>query len=145
MRNAINGSESEEMGDINQHDPLVITVKDYDKKSIKQVLGNKEQTVGDVLLVNGRPAIVKKRRTQPKQILKQIDDDEIPQKESNRKLFGRKLLKSRKIVRVKVRATLRATMDKLEKKGKAHHAADILANRKDNKQLVLNSFEDLNC
>jgi hypothetical protein len=56
------GSESEEMGDINKHGPLVIRVKDYDKKLITTVLENKGQKVGDVLLVNGRPVIVKKRR-----------------------------------------------------------------------------------
>ena len=60
-------------------------------------------------------------------------------------MFGRKLLNSRKKVRVKVRGKHRGTMDKMEEKEVGPQAADILANRKDNKQLVLNSFEDLNC
>ena len=144
VRNAINGSESEEMGNINQHDPLVIIVKDYDKKMIKTVLENKGQKVGDVLLVNGRPAIVKKRRKKPKPILNHIHtfkgtngNDDIPQEESNRKMFGRKLLNSRKIVRVKVRAKQRRNMDRMEEKGAGPQAADILPNRKENKLLSL--------
>ena len=55
-------------------------------------------------------------------------------------MFGRKLLNSRKIVRVKVRAKHRGTMDKMEEKEVGPQAADILANRKDNKQLVLKIY-----
>ena len=49
---------------------VVITVKDYDKKSINQVLKNQGQKVGVVVLVNGKPAIIKKRKTHPEHFLK---------------------------------------------------------------------------
>ena len=49
------------------NDPIVITVKDYDKKSVHPVLESKEQKVGVVVLVNGKPAIIMKRRKYTKQ------------------------------------------------------------------------------
>ena len=46
-------------------DHIVITVKDYDKKSINQVLESKEHKVGVVVLVNGKPAMIKRPKIIP--------------------------------------------------------------------------------
>ena len=84
--------------------PIVITVKDYEIKSINQILESKEQKVGDVVLVNGKPAIIKKRNIYPellqKKKLKTHTDTkksvDWSQEKLNRGMFGRKLLNKRK-------------------------------------------------
>ena len=179
MKNAVNDSESGDVtisnDDINSHASLVKTVKDFDKKSIKQVLENKEQKVGDVLLVNGRPAIVKKRKKHSQPYEQQMqtfsntaNSEDDPEEQSNRKPFARKLLKTRKIVRVKVRARQGITVDNVQdqvgKKGRrkpvtempgrqravkrrklnSPESTGIISKEKDNKRIILNSFEDLN-
>ena len=40
----------------------VIIVKNFDKDAINQLLEDKEMKVGEVVLVNGKPAIIKKRK-----------------------------------------------------------------------------------
>ena len=76
-------SKSNTNEDLNHKDPtkaiavssidntIAITVKDYDKRSISKVLENKEQKVDVVVLVNGKPAIIKKRKTYSEQLLRE--------------------------------------------------------------------------
>ena len=41
----------------------VIIVQNYDKSALWTLLGNKEMKVGEVVLVNGKPAVIKKRKS----------------------------------------------------------------------------------
>ena len=61
VKNAQNDFDTVNVKTSNDTD-FVKIVKNFDKESIKTVLEKKEQKVGDVLLVNGRPAVVKKRK-----------------------------------------------------------------------------------
>ena len=44
----------------------VIIVQNYDKSALWTLLGNKEMRVGEVVLVNGKPAVIKKRKSDSK-------------------------------------------------------------------------------
>ena len=41
----------------------VIILQNYDKSALWTLLGNKEMKVGEVVLVNGKPAVIKKRKS----------------------------------------------------------------------------------
>jgi len=110
----------------NEADYEVTIVLNYNKEAIRKVLENKEEKVGNIILVNGKPAVIKKRKKYPKNFSnKKISKD--------RKLFARKLLNNRRIVRVKVRA--QPGRIKLERR-KELAAANVTYNQ-------LDSFEDL--
>ena len=47
----------------------VIIVQNYDKSALWTLLGNKEMKVGEVVLVNGKPAVIKKRKSDSKKHL----------------------------------------------------------------------------
>ena len=47
----------------------VIIVQNYDKSALWTLLGNKEMKVGEVVLVNGKPAVIKKRKSDLKKHL----------------------------------------------------------------------------
>ena len=44
----------------------VIILQNYDKSALWTLLGNKEMKVGEVVLVNGKPAVIKKRKSDSK-------------------------------------------------------------------------------
>ena len=47
----------------------VIILQNYDKSALWTLLGNKEMKVGEVVLVNGKPAVIKKRKSDSKKHL----------------------------------------------------------------------------
>ena len=47
----------------------VIILQNYDKSALWTLLGNKEMKVGEVVLVNGKPAVIKKRKSDLKKHL----------------------------------------------------------------------------
>ena len=47
----------------------VVIVQNYDKSALWTLLGNKEMKVGEVVLVNGKPAVIKKRKSDLKKHL----------------------------------------------------------------------------
>ena len=100
-------------------------MNNYDKQEIKKVLENKAQNVGDIVLINGKPAIIKKRRKYPKTI---------PRGNKTRQLLSRKLLKKRK----KVRGRVNTIPGKLKVENEIKkHTEDNSTNK------TLDSFEDL--
>merc|ERR1712032_1089445 len=50
---------------------IAIILENFDKPALRSLLINKEKRVGDVILVNGKPAIIRKRRVGPS------DEDDI--------------------------------------------------------------------
>merc|ERR1712032_1030478 len=50
---------------------IAIILENFDKPTLRSLLINKEKRVGDVILVNGKPAIIRKRRVGPS------DEDDI--------------------------------------------------------------------
>ena len=106
-------------------DGNIQTVNNYDKQEIKKVLENKAQNVGDIVLINGKPAIIKKHRKYPKTIQRG---------NKTRQLLSRKLLKKRKKVRRRVN-TIPGQL-KVENEVKKH-TEDNSTNK------TLESFEDL--
>ena len=131
-------------------DPIVITVKDYDKKSINQALESKQQKVGVVVLVNGKPAMIKKRKKYPKQFLrrklqthrdttKTVDRSQL---KLDRQKFGRKLLSKRKIVRVRAKRKLINSGKNGSKNRKIPPTTEAVK-EKGSKEIMLHTFEDL--
>lgn len=138
------------------HSDVAQIVQDFDQKSILVILANKEQRVGDVVLVNGRPAVIKKRKKSNEENDKSEDNSE-----KKRKIFARNLLKRQNIVRVKVKAGQGITQARSN--GRKKIGTKISRRRgvkrrklninvlntnkpkdKERKQIVLNSFEELN-
>merc|ERR1712106_676956 len=95
------------------NDLLSLVLENFDKMKIKELLENKEKKVGEVVLVEGRPAVIKKRIAgEIMKILSQgrqrqvqtIRTVKIPRKFQTRLGMFRKANNARRRVRVKVRA-----------------------------------------
>ena len=96
----------------------ITTLENFDKKTIKELLEKREKKVGDVVLVDGKPAVIKKR------ILGRARDGEIKTKKKikvqNPNLMQprpgifRRAKNSRRRVRVKVRAGQGISVEDIE-------------------------------
>merc|ERR1719312_559612 len=94
---------------------VALTLENFDKETIKEVLENKEKKVGDVVLVEGRPAVIKKRKTLKKKgrKLKLHHPRKLKiLKERKNSTSGGKLTKRR--VRVKVKAKHGISLEDIE-------------------------------
>ena len=94
---------------------VALTLENFDKETIKEVLENKEKKVGEVVLVEGRPAVIKKRKTLKKKgrKLKVHHPRKLKiLKERKNSTVGGQLAKRR--VRVKVKAKHGISLEDIE-------------------------------
>ena len=107
-----------ELLDKKVHDIPFLTLENFDKKTIKELLEKKEKKVGDVVLVDGKPAVIRKR------ILGWARDGEMNTKKKikvqNPKLIKtrpgsfRRVKNARRRVRVKVSAGQGISVEDIE-------------------------------
>merc|ERR1719367_1061931 len=62
---------------------IAIILENFDKPTLRSLLINKERRVGDVILVNGKPAIIRKRRVGASDEGDIVPDDLIKVRETN--------------------------------------------------------------
>ena len=67
---------------------IAIILENFDKPTLRSLLINKERRVGDVILVNGKPAIIRKRRVGASDDDDIASDDVLKVKKTN--VFGGK-------------------------------------------------------
>merc|ERR1719431_842307 len=97
---------------------VALTLENFDKETIKDLLKKKEKRVGEVVLVEGRPAIIRKRKTLKKKDIKEGRMLRVhhPRKvkvlKESKKRTGGQLGKRR--VRVKVRARHGISLEDIE-------------------------------
>ena len=90
---------------------IAVILENFDKPTLRSLLINKERRVGEVILVNGKPAIIRKRRVGPSEEDDIVPDDLIKVRETN---VGRPHRKLRVRI-VNKEASLRGKVRKAEK------------------------------
>eukprot|EP00092_Neocalanus_flemingeri_P000870 GFUD01000927.1.p1 GENE.GFUD01000927.1~~GFUD01000927.1.p1 ORF type:complete len:333 (+),score=108.99 GFUD01000927.1:311-1309(+) len=122
--------------DETEHDAIIAlpskVVENFDKDKIRKILEKKEKKVGEIVLVNGRPAVIKKRISH-KQTLTGSD---MSDGQKGRKLKNitttsvRQLRNPRRRVRVKVRAKQGISVEDIEDQLVVKQTSDGQNNKK---------------
>ena len=75
---------------------IAVILENFDKPTLRSLLINKERRVGEVILVNGKPAIIRKRRVGPNDEDDIASDDLVKEKKASL-VGGKKIYRSEKL------------------------------------------------
>ena len=93
---------------------IAVILENFDKPTLRSLLINKERRVGEVILVNGKPAIIRKRRVGPSEEDDIVSDDLVKVKKTSVGGVGKPQRKLR-VRLVNKEASLRGKVRKAEK------------------------------
>jgi len=125
------------------NDLLSLVLENFDKVTIKELLDNKEKKVGDVVLVEGRPAVIKRRIAEDimktlsqggERQMQTIRNVKISRKFQTRPGMFRKAKNARRRVRVKVRARQGISVEDIEDQLVAKNTGGIQKYSRDKKR-----------
>ena len=92
---------------------IAVILENFDKPTLRSLLINKERRVGEVILVNGKPAIIRKRRVGSSEEDDIVSDDFIKVKKTS--VVGGKPQRKLRVRLVNKEASLRGKVRKAEK------------------------------
>ena len=92
---------------------IAVILENFDKPTLRSLLINKERRVGEVILVNGKPAIIRKRRVGSSEEDDIVSDDLVKVKKTS--VGGGKPQRKLRVRLVNKEASLRGKVRKAEK------------------------------